>query len=286
VLSSQVLGGAFCALPNVCRGLNLPLVASVHVQGIHTCSAVNCDDKYNQKKTSDDVNYKPVIDCDTSVDWTNLREDELPSFKYWEADRSSQCETTDQLDNKTMSDDADMHTHCNSKDEIIQSNNSKSDSSLTHTDSHGRLNMVDIGDKSDSARVAIATGRVILGEKVFDLVKDNNMKKGDVLTVAKIAGINGAKKCSDLIPLCHNIPISKVDLRLDLIEDTHAIKITSLVKTYGRTGVEMEAITAVAIAAITVYDMCKAVTKDMVISEIKLVHKSGGKSGEYNLSEE
>lgn len=153
---------------------------------------------------------------------------------------------------------------------------------LTHTDQSGKLNMVDISDKANTTRVAIASGIVYLGEQAFQLVKENRMKKGDVTTVAKIAGINGAKRASDLIPLCHNIPLSKVSVDIELNQDINAVIVTSLAKSYGKTGVEMEALTAVTVAALTVYDMCKAVSKDIVIGNIQLIHKSGGKSGEFN----
>lgn len=155
---------------------------------------------------------------------------------------------------------------------------------LSHTDDAGKLKMVDVSDKSSSSRVAVATGVVYLGEPAFGLVKENKLKKGDVTTVAQIAGISGAKKTSDLIPLCHNIPLSKVHVNLELCNDTKSVRVTALAKSYGQTGVEMEALTAVAVAALTVYDMCKAVSKDIVIGDIKLEHKSGGKSGEYNRS--
>ena len=152
---------------------------------------------------------------------------------------------------------------------------------LTHTDSRGKLNMVDIGEKLDTSRVAVATGNVYLGKKAFYLVKDNKLKKGDVLTVAQIAGIMAAKNTSNLIPLCHNISISKVSVDLDLDEGQYAVRVTSVAKTHGKTGVEMEALMAVSLATLTVYDMCKAVSKDIVIGGIKLLKKSGGKSGNF-----
>ena len=153
---------------------------------------------------------------------------------------------------------------------------------LSHTDDKGRLHMVDISEKSTSSRVAMATGVVYLGKAAFDLVRENKVKKGDVITVAEIAGICGAKKTSVLIPLCHNIPLSKVDVSLELCESSNSVRVTALAKTYGKTGVEMEALTGVTVASLTVYDMCKAVSKDIVIGDIKLEHKSGGKSGDYN----
>jgi len=141
--------------------------------------------------------------------------------------------------------------------------------------------MVDIGEKLDTSRVAVATGNVYLGKKAFYLVKDNKLKKGDVLTVAQIAGIMAAKNTSNLIPLCHNISISKVSVDLDLDEGQYAVRVTSVAKTHGKTGVEMEALMAVSLATLTVYDMCKAVSKDIVIGGIKLLKKSGGKSGNF-----
>lgn len=158
------------------------------------------------------------------------------------------------------------------------------DKQLTHVDSSGKAKMVDVGAKNDSHRIAMATATITLGQEAFGLLRDNKIKKGDVITVANIAGIMGAKKTCDFIPLCHNIPLSKIRLDFSLRENNCSVVITSEVKTYGKTGVEMEAIMAVSIAAITIYDMCKAVTKSMVISDVKLVHKSGGVGGDYNIS--
>lgn len=148
---------------------------------------------------------------------------------------------------------------------------------LTHIDTDGKAVMVDVGDKTTSLRQAQAEGRIYLGPEAARLVKDNKMKKGDVLTVAQIAGITAAKQTAQLIPLCHNINLTKVDVACVLNEKCNSVDITSLVRTIGVTGVEMEALTAVSIAALTVYDMCKAVTHDMIISDVRLVSKSGGK---------
>ncbi|BFZ06920.1 hypothetical protein BsWGS_09959 [Bradybaena similaris] len=148
---------------------------------------------------------------------------------------------------------------------------------LTHIDTDGKAVMVDVGDKTTTLREAQAEGRIYLGPEAARLVKDNKMKKGDVLTVAQIAGITAAKQTSQLIPLCHNINLTKVHVACVLNEKCDSVDITSLVRTIGVTGVEMEALTAVSIAALTVYDMCKAVTHDMVISDVRLVSKSGGK---------
>ncbi|XP_064623442.1 molybdenum cofactor biosynthesis protein 1-like [Lineus longissimus] len=153
---------------------------------------------------------------------------------------------------------------------------------LTHTDCNGRAVMVDVDHKPESSRVAVARATVYLGDEAFSLVKENKMKKGDVLTVAQLAGIMGAKQTSNLIPLCHNLPIKKVKVDLHLDEGRNAVVVESHVKTFGQTGVEMEALTAVSIAALTVYDMCKAVTHDIVISDVMLVSKTGGQRGDFH----
>ncbi|XP_026646871.2 molybdenum cofactor biosynthesis protein 1 isoform X2 [Zonotrichia albicollis] len=153
---------------------------------------------------------------------------------------------------------------------------------LTHTDEEGRATMVDVGGKPDSRRSAVAGAVVLLGEKAFGMVKQNQVKKGDVLAVAQIAGIQGAKLTSQLIPLCHNIPLYHVEVSLSLDEARHAVVIRSSCHTWGRTGVEMEALTAASLAALTVYDMCKAVTHDIVIQELKLISKTGGQRGDFS----
>ena len=165
----------------------------------------------------------------------------------------------------------------------LSKQNKKNDKmpSLTHVDQSGHANMVDVSNKPVSSRTASAVGKVLLGETAFHLVQDNKLSKGDVLTVAQIAGIVAAKRTSDLIPLCHNIPISKVNTELELNPEDFSVRITSEVKTSGVTGVEMEALTAVSVAALTVYDMCKAVTHDIVIQEVKLVSKTGGQRGDF-----
>lgn len=152
--------------------------------------------------------------------------------------------------------------------------------SLTHFDASGQAHMVDVSDKSDTAREAIATGCVVMTADTLALAQ-GGASKGDVLGVARLAGIMGAKRTSDLIPLCHPLPISKV--ALDLIADPElpGIRVTATVRTTGRTGVEMEALTAVATACLTVYDMLKAAEKSMQIGDIRLLRKSGGKSGTY-----
>lgn len=141
--------------------------------------------------------------------------------------------------------------------------------------------MVDVGDKENSVRTAVACASIYLGEEAFSLVEANKTKKGDVLSVAQLAGIMAAKKTGELVPLCHNIGLSKVSVNLTLHKHNYSVYIECEAKTVGKTGVEMEAITGASMAAITVYDMCKAVNREMVISDIRLLSKKGGKSGEY-----
>ncbi|MBV6397514.1 MAG: Cyclic pyranopterin monophosphate synthase [Anaerolineales bacterium] len=151
---------------------------------------------------------------------------------------------------------------------------------LTHLDSTARASMVDVGDKPVTDRIAVAKGEVAMKRETFELVRDGAIKKGDVLTVAQIAGITAAKRTSDLIPLCHPLPLTKVDVDLALDEFLPGVVITATVKTSGKTGVEMEALTAVSVAALTVYDMAKAAEKTMKIQNIRLVEKRGGLSGD------
>jgi cyclic pyranopterin phosphate synthase len=153
---------------------------------------------------------------------------------------------------------------------------------LSHVDMSGKAAMVNISEKTDTKRMAVATGRVLLGPHAFALVAANSMSKGDVLTVAKIAGISGAKQTSNLVPFCHNLLLSGVDVSLRLHEATHSVGIEAKVTTIGPTGVEMEALTAVSVASLTVYDMCKAVSKDIRICDIQLESKTGGKSGPWS----
>jgi cyclic pyranopterin phosphate synthase len=155
---------------------------------------------------------------------------------------------------------------------------------LTHFDKEGKAAMVDVGAKPETERVAVARGRVTMQPETLALVKAGEMGKGDVLGVARLAGIMAAKRTSELIPLCHPLALSSVAVDLTLDEARSAVEIEAKVKLSGRTGVEMEALTAVSVAALTVYDMCKAVDRGMTISDIRLVHKSGGKSGTYEAS--
>ncbi|MCS6993191.1 MAG: cyclic pyranopterin monophosphate synthase MoaC [Anaerolineales bacterium] len=152
-------------------------------------------------------------------------------------------------------------------------------SQLTHLDETGRAHMVDVGAKADTERLAVAKGEVVMKPETLALLRAGQLKKGDVLTVAQIAGIQAAKRTAELIPLCHPLPLTHVDLDFDLDDALPGVRITATAKTIGKTGVEMEALTAVSLAALTVYDMAKAVEKTMVIQNIRLVEKRGGKSG-------
>ncbi|MCL7043375.1 hypothetical protein MKW94_016236 [Papaver nudicaule] len=156
------------------------------------------------------------------------------------------------------------------------------DQHLTHISRTGEAQMVDVSSKETTKRVAIAGCKVILGQKAFDLVSANQITKGDVLTVAKIAGVNGAKQTSNLIPLCHNISLTHIRVDLTLNKKDFSVEIEGEAASTGKTGVEMEAMTAVTIAGLTVYDMCKAASKDIQITDVRLEHKMGGKSGEWS----
>ena len=153
---------------------------------------------------------------------------------------------------------------------------------FTHFNENGRAKMVDVSQKSETSRTAVAAGRVRMNRETFELVKSGGMKKGDVLGAAQIAGIMAAKRTPDLIPMCHTLLLSGVDMTFELNDADCAVDITATVRCQGVTGVEMEALTAVSVAALTVYDMCKAVQKDMEITDIRLLSKSGGKSGDYH----
>jgi len=152
---------------------------------------------------------------------------------------------------------------------------------LSHLDKDGSANMVDISEKNITTRSAFASCIVFLSEKAYQLVKKNQIEKGNVLNIAKIAAISASKKTHDLIPLCHQIPLSKVDVEFILNDKKNTIKIQSTALTDWKTGVEMEALTAVSIASLTIYDMCKSVDKSIKITDIKLDKKTGGKSGPY-----
>ena len=152
---------------------------------------------------------------------------------------------------------------------------------LTHIDADGQASMVDVSDKGETYRVAAAGGRVVMRQETLDQIKSNSHKKGDVLTVAKIAGIQAAKKTAELIPLCHPLFLSGIELSFELDEVESAVLIEAECRLKGATGVEMEALTAVSVAALTIYDMCKAVDKGMEIDAVRLLKKSGGRSGDW-----
>jgi len=152
-------------------------------------------------------------------------------------------------------------------------------SKLTHLNRSGEAHMVDVSDKADTSRTAVAQSQVELTPSIVTAITDSSLPKGDLYATARIAGIQAAKKTSDLIPLCHPLPLSKVTLDIELQGNT--LIITALCKTTGKTGVEMEALTAASVAALTVYDMCKGLDKGMVISQTRLLEKSGGKSGNW-----
>jgi len=157
-------------------------------------------------------------------------------------------------------------------------------SGFTHFDEQGRAVMVDVSDKAESERTAVAKGEIVMAPETLALIREGAVAKGDVLSVARLAGIMGAKRTPDLIPLCHPLALTKVTVDLVALPERNAVEITATCKLKGRTGVEMEALTAVAVAALTVYDMCKAADRSMRIGDIRLVHKSGGKSGTYESS--
>jgi cyclic pyranopterin phosphate synthase len=152
---------------------------------------------------------------------------------------------------------------------------------LTHFDDSGQAHMVNVGDKPNTHRIAIASGKITMLPETFNMVEAGTHKKGDVLGIARIAGIQASKKTADLIPLCHPLALSHVSLDFELNKDTTSIHCKVRAETTGPTGVEMEALTAVQVALLTIYDMCKAVDRGMVMGDIKLLEKSGGKSGEW-----
>jgi cyclic pyranopterin phosphate synthase len=155
------------------------------------------------------------------------------------------------------------------------------DTSLTHQDHEGRVRMVDVGDKTPTRRVAIAGARITMSEIAFRAICDGQGPKGDVLQTAELAGIMAAKRTSDLIPLCHPLPLTKAKVTIEPDDKANAFVIRAEARTDGKTGVEMEALTAASVAALTIYDMAKAIDKAMVISDVRLLEKSGGKSGDY-----
>jgi cyclic pyranopterin monophosphate synthase len=161
------------------------------------------------------------------------------------------------------------------------SKNQSPESKLSHIDEEGRAKMVDVGDKPDADRYAEAEGAVYMQPETLRLIREGHIKKGDVLTVAQIAGVMGAKQTSSLIPLCHPVPITKIAVDLSLDEEANAVRIRANARTIGKTGIEMEVLMAVSIAALTIYDMAKAVDRSMRIGDIRLLEKRGGIHGDY-----
>lgn len=155
-------------------------------------------------------------------------------------------------------------------------------SELTHFDRRGEARMVDVGGKQDTHRIAVAEGRIVMRPETLDLIRAGGHRKGDVLGIARVAGIMGSKRTAELVPLCHPIALTAVEVDLKAETDTPAVHCRARTECFGRTGVEMEALTAVQVALLTVYDMCKAVDRGMVLQDIRLVRKSGGKSGEWS----
>lgn len=153
--------------------------------------------------------------------------------------------------------------------------------SLTHFDNSGQAHMVDVGAKAETHRIAIASGKISMMPSTLALIQQGNAKKGDVLGIARIAAIQASKKTSDLIPLCHPIALTKVAVDFDINEALSSVSCTVTTETYGKTGVEMEALSAVSVGLLTIYDMCKAADRGMIISDIKLLEKHGGKSGDW-----
>jgi len=152
---------------------------------------------------------------------------------------------------------------------------------FTHLDAEGRARMVDISDKEETDRVAIAGARVVMRPETLERIRSGDVAKGDVLAVARLAGIMAAKRTAELIPLCHPLALTSVKVDLECVAERSAVEITAICKLRGRTGVEMEALTAASVAALTVYDMCKAVDRGMVVTDLRLLRKSGGKSGNW-----
>lgn len=154
---------------------------------------------------------------------------------------------------------------------------------FTHINQNGEANMVDVSEKNDSVRIARAEAFVTMNPETLQMIVSGNHHKGDVFATARIAGIQAAKRTWELIPLCHPLLLSKVEVQLEALPETNQVRIESLCKLSGKTGVEMEALTAASVAALTIYDMCKAVQKDMVIEKVRLLSKSGGKSGDFSV---
>lgn len=156
---------------------------------------------------------------------------------------------------------------------------------LTHLDAEGQANMVDVGEKAETQRVAVAEGCIVMRAETLNMILEGNAKKGDVLAVARIAGIMGAKKTHELIPLCHPLLLNKVSVDISADRELPGLRVTAMARVSGKTGVEMEALTAASVACLTIYDMAKAIDRGMTITSVRLIEKSGGKSGRYRRDE-
>lgn len=168
-----------------------------------------------------------------------------------------------------------------SKDKQYPSVPASDNSGLTHFDTAGQAHMVDVGAKNETHRIAVATGTISMKPETLAIIQSGNAKKGDVLGIARIAAIMGAKRTSDLIPLCHPLALTRVAVEFDIDAEASCVKCTAQVETFGKTGVEMEALTAVQVGLLTVYDMCKAVDRGMTITDVAVLEKRGGKSGNW-----
>lgn len=203
----------------------------------------------------------------------NLRS--LQSIRYYTTNRDL-IQTNGGIDTKEEI-YSKLETHAKEKSQVEEERGDE----LTHVTKEGKVTMVDVTPKPPTERTATAKATVKIGPRITQLIKENKMKKGDVLTIAQIAGISAAKKTWDLIPLCHNIPLNNVKVSVTLDEENEAVVVESSAKCSGKTGVEMEALVAASVAALTIYDMCKAVSHDIVISEVFLTGKSGGSRGDF-----
>ncbi|XP_014672360.1 PREDICTED: molybdenum cofactor biosynthesis protein 1-like [Priapulus caudatus] len=283
-----------CRLPLQCSSAthllaSQPPVNTVSATQFHTTAGRRADNDEKGAKetllTSD--SGKSAGDPNSSSDGTNVWMDE-DTMRYWETNRPPALRLPP-LDPENSEVDAQprksrpKREEAKSRDKEASEKDANDDGCgvLTHTDAEGRARMVDVGAKPTTARVAAARGRVTLTREAFNLVAENRVAKGDVLTVAKIAGIMAAKRTSDLIPLCHPLPLTGIAVTTTLDAAACQVVVTATVSTAGRTGVEMEALAAVSVAALCVYDMCKAVTHEMVIEDVKLLWKTGGQRGDF-----
>ncbi|XP_014787492.1 cyclic pyranopterin monophosphate synthase [Octopus bimaculoides] len=229
-------------------------------------------------KTSDECNF--ILKCIKSNRFYNTLLTKHPSIQATTKSLLSPLELSEtSLCSFPSNANQIYHSLCTKSGNTLQTKKS----SFSHVNVSGKINMVDVGEKSVTHRIAKATGVIYIGERVFKLLQENELKKGSALIVADIAGIMAAKETSRFIPLCHSIPVVKAELTFQMNEAKYCVRVTSEVHTMAQTGVEMEALMAVSVSLLTIYDMCKAVNKNMVISDIKLLSKTGGKT-DFNAS--